>query len=194
MGTSRVMNVLVLAILAFSAWGCHHPISFEDLQYNIDSPKQETPLVVVIDSNTLNQVTPIKSWTTGIANTWDAKPGEMLKQVADVEFPQMFSSYKSSSEEKPVSSERGTLTLLLSVPQYTFEGFQARVIVRAKLIKKRIASYLIKHTRRMELVKALKWVFGGAFAMKSAVRQSSIDAYKKVFTELRTDLLKALRE
>ena len=36
--------------------------------------------------------------------------------------------------------------------------------------------------------------WGGAFAMKSAMRQSSFDAYKKVFAELRSDLLKVLKE
>ena len=30
--------------------------------------------------------------------------------------------------------------------------------------------------------------WGGAFAMKSAIRQSSYDAYKKVFVKLRADL------
>ena len=39
-----------------------------------------------------------------------------------------------------------------------------------------------------------KMFWGGAFAMKSAMRQSSFDAYKKVFTELRSDLLKVLKE
>jgi hypothetical protein len=35
--------------------------------------------------------------------------------------------------------------------------------------------------------------WAGAFGMKSAIRQSSLDAYKKVFAELRTDLTAALR-
>lgn len=30
--------------------------------------------------------------------------------------------------------------------------------------------------------------WGGAFAMKSAIRQSLLDAYKKIFAQLRTDL------
>ncbi len=34
--------------------------------------------------------------------------------------------------------------------------------------------------------------WGGAFAMKSAIRQSSYDAYKKVFADLRQDLKAAL--
>jgi hypothetical protein len=36
--------------------------------------------------------------------------------------------------------------------------------------------------------------WGGAFGMKSAMRQSSLDAYKKVFVELRADLAAKLKE
>ena len=35
-------------------------------------------------------------------------------------------------------------------------------------------------------------VMGGAFGMKSAVRQSSFDAYKTVFAKLRADLANML--
>jgi hypothetical protein len=37
-----------------------------------------------------------------------------------------------------------------------------------------------------------KMFWGGAFAMKSAVRQSSFDALKKIFSALRQDLGKVL--
>lgn len=39
-----------------------------------------------------------------------------------------------------------------------------------------------------------KMFWGGAFAMKSAIRQSSFDAYKKVFENLRNDLNHALHQ
>ena len=35
--------------------------------------------------------------------------------------------------------------------------------------------------------------WGGAFGMKSAIRQSSRDAYKKIFAELRADLVNVLQ-
>jgi hypothetical protein len=39
-----------------------------------------------------------------------------------------------------------------------------------------------------------KMFWAGAFGMKSAIRQSSLDAYKKVFAQLREDLEQALRK
>jgi hypothetical protein len=42
------------------------------------------------------------------------------------------------------------------------------------------------------IAKALK-CFGVALSIKSAMRESSLDAYKKIFTLLREDLTKALK-
>ena len=39
-----------------------------------------------------------------------------------------------------------------------------------------------------------KMFWGGAFAMKSAIRQSSYDAYKKVFEQLRRDLVELIHQ
>lgn len=192
----RLFLILILILLPSSLGliGCHHQIAFEDIAYTIESPKQETAILVVIDQNTINQLVPIKSFMTGIAHSWEAKPGQMLKQVADVEFPQMFSSYEWSSVEKDPSSQENRLTLILSVPQYTFADFHALVTVRAKAYQK-IDQILLEKTYTKDGIRqGGKMFWGGAFAMKSAMRQSSFDAYKKVFTELRSDLLKVLKE
>jgi len=186
--------IFILILSSLGLIGCHHQIAFEDIGYTIASPKQETALLVVIDQNTINQLVPIKSWMTGIAHSWEAKPGQMLKQVADVEFPQMFSSYEWSSAEKEFPSEKGPLTLILTVPQYTFADFHAVVTVRAKAYQKTDQILLEKTYTKDGIRQGGKMFWGGAFAMKSAMRQSSFDAYKKVFTELRSDLLKVLKE
>ena len=186
--------IVILILSSLGLIGCHHQIAFEDIGYTIASPKQETALLVVIDQNTINQLVPIKSFMTGIAHSWEAKPGQMLKQVADVEFPQMFSSYEWSSAEKEFPSEKGPLTLILTVPQYTFADFHAVVTVRAKAYQKTDQILLEKTYTKDGIRQGGKMFWGGAFAMKSAMRQSSFDAYKKVFTELRSDLLKVLKE
>lgn len=184
----------ILLLNSLGLMGCHHQIAFKDIAYTIESPKQETAILVVIDQNTINQLVPIKSFMTGIAHSWEAQPGQMLKQVADVEFPQMFSSYEWSSVEKEFPSEKGALTLILSVPQYTFGDFHALVTVRAKAYQKKDHILLEKTYTKDGIRQGGKMFWGGAFAMKSAMRQSSFDAYKKVFAELRTDLLRVLRE
>jgi len=191
---TRLRLFLILLPSSLGLIGCHHQIAFEDIAYTIESPKQETAIWVVIDQNTLNQLVPIRSFMTGFAHSWEAKPGEMLKQVADVEFPQMFSSYELSQVENELSSEGGPLTLILTVPQYTFADFHALVTVRAKAYLKKDVILLEKAYTKDGIRQGGKMFWGGAFAMQSAMRQSSFDAYKKVFAELRSDLLKVLRE
>ncbi len=85
-------------------------------------------------------------------------------------------------------------TLILTVPHYTFADFHALVTVRAKAYQK-IGQILLEKTYTKDGIRqGGKMFWGGAFAMKSAMRQSSFDAYKKVFAELRSDLLRVLRE
>lgn len=193
---ARVRLILILISLPsiLGLIGCHHDIAFVDLAYPIDSPKQQTAILVVIDQNTLNQLVPVRSWMTGIAHSWDAKPGQMLKQVADVEFTQMFSSYEWSPVEKDPSSQENRFTLILSVPQYTFADFHALVSVHAEAYLKKGHILMEKTYTKDGFRQGGKMFGGGPFAMKSAMRQSSFDAYKKVFTELRSDLLKVLKE
>jgi hypothetical protein len=192
--TTRLGLLLLFLLTSLGLIGCHHQIAFENIEYTIESPKQETAILVVIDQNTIDQLVPIKSWMTGIAHSWEAQPGQMLKQVADVEFPQMFSSYEWTPVKKEFPSEEGALTLILTVPQYTFADFHALVTVRAKAYKKMDQILLEKTYTKDGIRQGGKMFWGGAFAMKSAMRQSSFDAYKKVFAELRADLLRVLRE
>lgn len=121
---------LTLAACAVAVAGCAHQVTFERPEaYRITTPRQEASATAVIDSQTLANKVSIRAFMTGIAHDWQAEPGDMLKQVADIELPQ------------------------------TQGG---------------------------------KMFWGGAFAMKSAIRQSSLDAYKKVFAQLRADLEAAL--
>jgi len=49
----------VLLLNSLGLIGCHHQIAFEEIAYTIESPKQETAILVVIDQNTINQLVPI---------------------------------------------------------------------------------------------------------------------------------------
>ena len=53
-------------------------------------------MTAVIDQRTLNRV-PISSFMVGIIHSWEVEPGDMLKQVADIELPQMFAHYDFSN-------------------------------------------------------------------------------------------------
>lgn len=181
-------NLAAGVLLLLLATGCHHDIRFEDLAYSTGSKQNDAGLVAVISPQTLGQVVTIKSWATGIANSWDARPGEMLRQIADVEFPQMVKSYKLSGQYDEPNEGASRLTVELSVPHYAFSDFHTTVVVQARVYRPGHALAFEKSYREEGDTQGGKMVGAGAFGMKSAVRQSSFDAYKKVFAKLRADL------
>lgn len=172
--------------------GCHHNIAFEDIEYKIEARQYDAALVLVIDADTLNRTVPIRSFMTGAAHSWDAQPGLMLQQVADVELPQLFNSYIVVGHyQEPGNNQKG-VTLQLTVPQYTFADFRATVTIRAIAYGPGKQELFNKTYGKQGITQGGKMFWGGAFAMKSAVRQSSFDAYKQVFAELRKDLSHAM--
>lgn len=181
-------NLAAGAFLLLLATGCHHDIRFEDVAYSTGSRQYDAGLVAVISPQTLDQVLTIKSWATGIANSWDARPGEMLRQIADIEFPQMIKSYRLSGQYEEPKDGASRLTVELSVPHYAFSDFHTTVVVQARVYRPGHALVFEKSYREEGDSQGGKMVGAGAFGMKSAVRQSSFDAYKKAFAKLRADL------
>ncbi len=169
--------------------GCAHQISFQEIDYSIGTEKNDAGLTVVMDSQTLNRKVRIKSFMTGIAHSWDAEPGQMVKQVADIEFSQMFKEYRFLKvyPETPLQ-----ITLEITIPKYDFSGFQATFILRAKAYGKDKEVLFDNSYTEVGISQGAKMFWGGPFGMKSAVKQSSLDALKKIFTSLRQDLVKAL--
>ena len=181
-------NLMAGVLLLLLATGCHHDIRFEEVAYSTGSKQYDAGLVTVISPQTLGQVLTIKSWATGIANSWDPRPGEMLRQIADVEFPQMVKSYRLSTQYDEPKEGASRLTVELSVPHYAFSDFHTTVVVQARVYRPGHALAFEKSYREEGDSQGGKMVGAGAFGMKSAVRQSSFDAYKKAFAKLRADL------
>ena len=194
MGKDMVRNPSLFAfcLLLFLSGCIHHDIRFEDIGYSTGEKQYDAGLVAVITPQTVGQVVPIKSWATGIANSWDAHPGEMLRQIADLEFPQMFRYYQSAAEYRESQQGLSRLTVELSVPYYSFSDFHTTVTVQARTYRAGQVLVFEKAYREEGAGQGGKMVGLGAFGMKSAVRQSSFDAYKKVFAKLRADLLAVL--
>jgi hypothetical protein len=130
---------------------------------------------------------------TGIAHTWEAQPGMMLKQVADIEFSQIFKDYQTAQFYEASLNNDNRLVLELSVPHYNFADFHAMVTVQAKANASDSSLLFDKQYTEDGFSQGEKMFWAGAFGMKSAIRQSSLDAYKKIFTSLRRDLLNSLR-
>ena len=189
----KVVHAGLAALMLLGA-GCAHQVTFDrPAAYTISTPRQEVGVTAVIDQNTLTSKVVIRAFMTGIAQAWEAEPGDMLRQVADIELPQMFSRYElANAYVEPASGPRWII-LELTIPSYQFEEFRAKVSVTASAYDRGRRQLLQKTYSAEGEPQGAKMFWAGAFGMKSAIRQSSLDAYKKVFAELRSDLAAALR-
>ena len=178
---------LIFFCIVFS--GCAHKISFHEIDYSIEAQEHDAGLTVVMDTHTLNKEVSIRSFMAGMANSWDAQPGQMVKQVADIELPQMFKDYRFSEVYSEAPSH---ITLEIKIPKYEFANFRATFILRAKAYGADKKVYFDNSYTEVGIRQGAKMFFGGAFAMKSAIRQSSFGALKKIFASLRRDLTNVL--
>ena len=79
------------------------------------------------------------------------------------------------------------------VSHYTFNEFHAFVKIRAVAYGPGKTVIFDKAYTKNGKKQGAKMFWAGAFGMKSAIRQSSFDAYKQVFYDLQVDLLKILK-
>jgi hypothetical protein len=189
-------RVLIATSSLFLVGCISHPVKFENASYVVpkmgNAAAVTTGIVAVITPETLAAKKTISSWMSGIAHKWDAEPGLMLKDVADIEFPQAFSHYELASAymEPKAGDRRGTVEL--SVPTYDFADFHATITIHAVLFGPGQVKLLDKTYSAEGAKQGAKMFWAGAFGMKSAIRQSSLDAFKKTFAQLRPDIEKAM--
>jgi hypothetical protein len=187
---SVVLTGAALALLLLS--GCAHQVVFDDAHhYTIDESMRSEPMVAVISEEEIARTDRTRAFTTGIAHGWDAEPGVMLEQVTDIEMPQMFNSFEISRVQ---TNNPDSFHLILAIPEYQFANYHARMTVDAQLLSPDNQTLLEKSYFGSGPGAGGRMWAGGAFTMKSAMRQSSIGALKDIFEKLRSDLNAVLDE
>ncbi len=171
--------------------GCTHHVAFDDIDYTVDQEPREEPTEVVITEEQRSAEVPVRSGMAGFAHSWVAFPGEMLVQVAEVEMPQVFSDSQLVTEP---SGAEDRYQLFLEVPYYSFSNHRATVRMRAELLDADKEQLLDQTYENQGDTYGARMFWGGAFGMKSAMRNSSLEAYQANFEQLRADLEEALDE
>jgi len=161
-------------------------VAFQDVAYSIDERQRDEPVLVLIEPAERTRTVPVRSFMAGAAHSWESEPGQMLMQVADVELPQMFARYKLV--DRLPEGDKAVHILELSVPEYRFESFRASVGVQARFTSVDGRELLERLYRADGAGRGGRMFWGGAFAMKSAMRTSSLEAFKEIFSRLRADL------
>ena len=195
----RLASVLACSVALFST-GCsiRHTVAFDSVDtswhYRVTEQRVDAAIAVVIDRETTERAYPIRSFMAGRAHEWNAQPGLMLKQVADIELPQLFADYACVTEYNEPKQRPRRITLVLTITSFTFADFHTTVTVQANAFgPQRVALFEKKYTGE-GMTQGAKMFWAGAFGMKSAIRQSTLDAYKNIFEQLRSDLRIALND
>lgn len=191
----KSLQTLTALALTTTIVGCaiHHRVAFETAPYTTKATRQNAAIVAVIDEGTLKQTSPVRVSVNGYDNVWEVQPGDMLKQIADIELPQMFTDYAfATNQMAPPGAGGPGIVLSLSVPNYVFADSQATVTVKA-VGRARNGKVLFDKTYvgqgPGQLARAVVFT---PEAMEATIRDSSVSAYKEAFGLLREDLERAL--
>jgi hypothetical protein len=180
----RPWTLLVLCI----ATSCTSSVAFQETDYEIDVVPIEASAIVVIPEESATKKVRIRSFSAGIANKWDAEAGVMLQQAAQIELSQLFGAVEFLAPGAEPTLTGDAARVHLSLDEYEFEDFVAKVRVHA-VVEDAAGAGVLDEVYGAEGVRQQgKLLGGGAFGMKSAIRQSSLAAYQVIFAALRSDL------
>lgn len=183
-------NLLILSIL-LTLVSCASQSTADYGKY-LDNNKGQAMLTKVsvgksyyLTENTQAHSKEIKSWKAGIGNSWTIKFAEVIDTTLASH------DYKSSlgtlvKTEKESKKDR---FLKVNIIDYDFKNHAALIDVKLEVISKGKKVFSKRYTETGNS-QGGKMFWGGPFAMKNAIQQSTMTAMNKVFRQFTTDLNK----
>ena len=190
----KALFALFIALAALFSSGCATQVHQDYPKYLANNEKRVTyphvgrPAQYHLDQATTNHRVKIKSWMAGIANSWTVQFGEMLD--ATMQGRDMQESFESLSKTYS-SNDTAELMLSFHLFNYRFENFNASIDMTIAA-QSYGHQFLSKEYFAQGRSQGGKMFWGGAFAMKNAVQQSTKIALDKILTNFLNDLNQAL--
>lgn len=176
-----------LIICIFLVASCAHPIHKDFDVYLKEHPtaleKINQRVGYTIDEGTKNLVYEFRSFTTGIANKWVINVGEMLQSYLDTIVKNAFEELNSVGD---TSSKDYPIVINFRINSYKFEDFQAKVGMKISTFKQ--GTILFEKSYYAEgKEQAGKMFWGGVFAQRHSVHQSTQLAFDSIITNFLSD-------
>jgi len=186
----RSIFIVTVIILGTSACTIRHVIEEDYPQYLVNNtgaanlPKTNKASEYVLTSDTQQHSYEFRAVATGYANLWVVEFGKMLDDTlmsADVQ--------KAFGVLQKVSDTSGNSNglLIFDLQSYTFEDFGAHLSLKISLSRSGQVVFSETYTQDGK-TQGDKMFWGGVFAQKNAVQQSTKLALDKILRQLILDL------
>ncbi len=178
--------MVMLALAVLSGCSIRHDVARDYPQYLANNagesnlPVTQSAKTYSLSNQTISHHYEFRAATTGYANLWMVDFGKMLDatmQSSDVQAA--FGGIEKSASK--------TNALKLTLESYTFSGFNAHVALRAEYLRDGVP-VINKRYQSDGVSQGGKMFWGGAFAMKNAIQQSTKLAVDEILKSLIADL------
>ena len=181
--TRRLYQFLVTA--AFLIGGCAHNVEFQKPTAATYGDKIPLDVGFYMNETLRSQVYTGRSWMAGAANTWVIPVGQTVEQYANAYLSDAFRSF--TELKSPADAGPNQYLLQLEKLGYRMEGQAAHSAMTFSLSS--AGRQLLEKTYAEDGPSGYGRVFaGGAFAQKSAIRQSSHVIFENTLKKLVGDI------
>lgn len=186
------VRLLLVAVIALGSSACtiRHFVELDYPQYLAKNtgtdnlPKTDRASEYLLTPSTQQHRYEFRSALTGAAHLWIVEFGKMLDDTlvsADVQ--KAFGALRKASERSAASNG----LLIFDLRNYTFSDFSAQVSMKISLSRSGKEVFSKTYTQQGK-TQGGKMFWGGAFAQKNAVQQSTKNALDEILRQLIEDL------
>jgi hypothetical protein len=188
------LSFIFSLVIIFSGCSIRHQISKDYTKYlqnnqgGFQYPHTNLEAEYTLTENTVNHRYEFRAVIVGYAHLWIVEFGRLLEKTLESDDVQ--SAFKKLTKISDDGTP-GVIKIRYNLIDYTFEGYEARVKLQVTVIKNGTIildkSYFEKGVRQ-----GGKMFWGGAFAMKNAVQQSTKSAIDNILSQSLNDMLSTL--
>lgn len=183
-------NIFLVTVIVLCTSSCQHFIEKDYPEYLANNtgtanlPETDKASDYILTPNTQQHSYEFQAVSTGVANIWVVEFGKMLDDtLMSTDVQKAFGALQKVSGMSGSSSS----LLIFDLQNYTFEDYGAHISLKISLIRsgREIFSKIYKQHGKTQ---GGKMVWGGAFAQKNAVQQSTKLALDEILRQLILDL------
>lgn len=189
----NAIRLTVVISLTLFLGGCSikHVVSEDYHQYLINNegsypyPQTTYEAEYQLTPNTVHHSYEFRAATTGYANVWIVNFGEILEKTLQSKDLQNAFKTLSKFDNGPDS---GKFIIKYNLDDYRFEGFEAQVTLHISVIQDGKVTFK-KTYLETGTSQGGKMFWGGPFAMKNAIQQSTKNAIDKILAKSLHDMM-----